>query len=141
MNLRDVSQLLYLIKLTSQEMITQFEEETGFSLTRYELMMFLTDYGIATQQMIQQELKIDSAAVTRHLKQLEEHGYVTRKRNKDNNREIFVHVTDKALSELNACQHKLTKNDPFLTLSQEEATQLTTLLKKIGLNLPRKEDK
>ena len=35
MDLREISRLLYQIKLTNQEINTLFEKETGFSLTRY----------------------------------------------------------------------------------------------------------
>ncbi|MFZ1822227.1 MAG: transcriptional regulator, partial [Trichococcus flocculiformis] len=45
MNLREISRLLYQIKLTNQEINTLFEKETGFSLTRYEMLMFLKDKG------------------------------------------------------------------------------------------------
>ena len=72
MNLREISRLLYQIKLTNQEINTLFEKETGFSLTRYEMLKFLKDKGTCSQNQIQTELKIDSAAITRHLKILEQ---------------------------------------------------------------------
>ena len=81
MDLREISRLLYQIKLTNQEINTLFEKETGFSLTRYEMLMFLKEKGTCSQNQIQTELKIDSAAITRHLKILEQKGYVIRKRN------------------------------------------------------------
>ena len=43
---------------------------------------------------------LDSAAVTRHLKLLEEKNLVKRERNKENNREVFVEITDKAKNDL-----------------------------------------
>ena len=49
MNLREISRLLYQIKLTNQEINTLFEKETGFSLTRYEMLMFLKDKGTCSQ--------------------------------------------------------------------------------------------
>ena len=64
MNLRKISKLFYQIKVSNQE--------TGFSLTRYELMMFLKENGKCSQSQIHVELKIDSVAITRHLKILKE---------------------------------------------------------------------
>lgn len=72
MNLREISKLFYQLKLANQETTSIFEKETGFSITRYELMMFLKENGQCSQTVLQNELKIDSAAVTRHLKILEE---------------------------------------------------------------------
>jgi DNA-binding MarR family transcriptional regulator len=135
MDLRKISELLYQIKLTNQETNTLFEKETGFSLTRYEMLMFLKDKGTCSQNQIQTEMKIDSAAITRHLKILEQKGYVIRKRNAENNREIFVQLSDKAIQDLEACgkEHNQGKSSLSLSLSDEEAEQLSDLLNKLYL--------
>ena len=135
MNLREISRLLYQIKLTNQEINTLFEKETGFSLTRYEMLMFLKEKGLCSQNQIQTELKIDSAAITRHLKILEQKGYVIRERNADNNREVFVQLSDKAILDLEACgkEHDQGKSSLTLSLSDEEAEQLSELLNKLYL--------
>ena len=135
MNLREISRLLYQIKLTNQEINTLFEKETGFSLTRYEMLMFLKDKGTCSQNQIQTELKIDSAAITRHLKILEQKGYVIRERNAENNREVFVQLSDKAIKDLEACgkEHDQGKSSLSLSLSDEEAEQLYILLNKLYL--------
>lgn len=136
MNLREISRLLYQIKLTNQEINTLFEKETGFSLTRYEMLLFLKEKETCSQNQIQTELKIDSAAITRHLKILEQKGYVIRKRNVENNREIFVQLSDKARQELEACEkeHDQVKPSLSLSLSDEEARQLSDLLNKLYLS-------
>ena len=135
MNLREISRLLYQIKLTNQEINTLFEKETGFSLTRYEMLMFLKDKGTCSQNQIQTELKIDSAAITRHLKILEQKGYVIRERNAENNREVFVQLSDRAIQDLEACgkEHDQEKFSLSLSLSDEEAEQLSILLNKLYL--------
>jgi DNA-binding MarR family transcriptional regulator len=135
MNLREISRLLYQIKLTNQEINTLFEKETGFSLTRYEMLMFLKEKGTCSQNQIQTELKIDSAAITRHLKILEQKGYVIRERNAENNREVFVQLSDKAIQDLEACgkEHDQGKSSLTLSLSDEEAEQLSDLLNKLYL--------
>jgi DNA-binding MarR family transcriptional regulator len=135
MNLREISRLLYQIKLTNQEINTLFKKETDFSLTRYEMLMFLKDKGTCSQNQIQTELKIDSAAITRHLKILEQKGYVIRERNAENNREVFVQLSDKAIKDLEACgkEHDQGKFSLSLSLSDEEAEQLSILLNKLYL--------
>jgi len=135
MNLREISRLLYQIKLTNQEINTLFEKETGFSLTRYEMLMFLKEKGTCSQNQIQTELKIDGAAITRHLKILEQKGYVIRKRNIENNREIVVQLSEKAIQDLEACgkEHDQGKTHLSVSLSDEEAEQLSDLLNKLYL--------
>ncbi|MBO0477188.1 MarR family transcriptional regulator [Vagococcus sp. DIV0080] len=129
MDLRETSKLLYQLKLANQEMMTKFEEQTGFSITRYELMQVLRENAPCSQSLIQTALKIDSAAVTRHLKILEEKNYVTRERNKENNREVMVTITDSALQSLETCdaKHKAEKKFDLGLTEQEEKTLLELL--------------
>lgn len=133
MELRDVSRLLYQIKLADQNVASSFERETGFSLTRYEMLMIVKDKGVCSQREIQHEMKIDNAAITRHLKILEEKGYVTRERNVQNHREMFVRVTEKAEYDLTHCeQNERTNHLVLQTLSAEEIHQLSGLLQKLN---------
>jgi len=133
MELREISKLFYNIKISNQETTSFFEKETGFSLTRYEMMMFLKEHGKCLQSDIQSALKIDRAAVTRHLKILEEKKYVVRKRNKENNREIFVQITDKAKIDLDSCdkRHNSMLQPLDISLNIVEANQLSYLLNKL----------
>ena len=137
MNLEKVSQLLYQLKIVNQEMTAKFEKSTGFSITRYQLMMILKCKGRCSQTQLQNELKIDSAAVTRHLKLLEEKNLVKRQRNKDNNREVFVEITDEAKADLERCarEHDNSVHESEQTLniglSNSEEEELLELLTKL----------
>ncbi|MUO32319.1 MarR family winged helix-turn-helix transcriptional regulator [Enterococcus gallinarum] len=131
MQLREISRLLYQLKIANQELTATFEKSTGFSLTRYELMMFIKENGRCSQSDLQTELKIDSAAVTRHLKILEQKNYVVRERNRDNNREVFVEITPKAKKELSACENHQEKEAFALSLTEEEAAAFLQLLNKL----------
>ena len=133
MNIRQLSKLFYQIKLVNQETTTKFEKQTGFSITRYELIMFLKEHGKCCQTTLQTALSIDSAAITRHLKILESKHYVTRERNKDNNREVFVILTADAEKAITNCESNCELNSPQtnLPLTQEEADTLLNLLAKL----------
>ena len=137
MNLEKVSQLLYQLKIVNQEMTAKFEKSTGFSITRYQLMMILKCKGRCSQTQLQNELKIDSAAVTRHLKLLEEKNLVKRQRNKNNNREVFVEITDEAKADLERCarEHDNSVHESEQTLniglSDSEEEELLELLTKL----------
>ena len=133
MDLSMLSDMLYQLKIANQELTAAFEKETGFSLTRYQLLHVLHAQTRCTQNQLQAALRIDSAAVTRHLKILEDKGFVTRSRNKDNNREIFVALTAKAIDDLAACNDKHAKDQEGLgiRLTASEAQQLQGLLTKL----------
>ena len=131
--MKKISQLFYQIKVSNQETTSLFEKETGFSLTRFELMMFLKENGKCSQSQIHLELKIDSAAITRHLKILEEKNYVIRERNQENNREVFVQLTENAKQDLENCEkeHNSLGNNLKIALNNEEAELLLHLLNKL----------
>lgn len=132
MNLRETSKLFYQLKLANQEMTSKFEKETGFSITRYELMMFLKENGPCSKTVLQNQLKIDSAAVTRHLKILEEKNYVIRERNKNNNREVFVKITEEATEALVHCEQEHAQAPKVaLPLSEAEEQTLLALVSKL----------
>lgn len=133
MELSTLSNILYKLKIANQELTAAFERETGFSLTRYQILHILQTQTRCTQNQLQTELLIDSAAVTRHLKILEDKGFVTRTRNKDNNREIFVELTEKARQDLASCADKHDQDQASLGihLTTAEATQLVSLLTKL----------
>ncbi|MGC3350617.1 MarR family transcriptional regulator, partial [Enterococcus faecalis] len=94
------------LKVLDQKITKVFEEQVVLSLTRYELLMILKERQKCLQTEIQEHLKIDSGAVTRLLIILEEKQYVTRLRNPENNREVLVHLTEKAQQELQLCTAK-----------------------------------
>ncbi|MGA9468527.1 MAG: MarR family transcriptional regulator [Exiguobacterium marinum] len=133
MDLREISRLLYQIKLAEQNVASSFERETGFSLTRYEMLQVVKERGVCSQRVIKEEMKIDNAAITRHLKILEEKGYVVRERNAENHREMFVRVTEKAEQDLGHCERDERANHLVLqALSDEEIHHLSGLLQKLN---------
>jgi len=103
MEINELSNMLHRLRSIEQQLTQQFEKKTGFSLTRYEILTFLNNNNFCNQMYIQQFMQIDRAAITRHLKILEEKGYVNRKRNETNAREVIVSLTDDGKSLLEKC--------------------------------------
>lgn len=138
MLLKELSHLLYQIKMVDQKVSKLFEDEVGFSLTRYEMLMVLYDKSPCLQGVLQDHLQIDQAAITRHLQILEEKGYVARKRNPENNREVIVEMTPKAISTIDECEAKGSHRHlmELANFSSKEVMELTSLLEKFdqGLN-------
>ncbi|WP_211654151.1 MarR family winged helix-turn-helix transcriptional regulator [Planococcus alpniumensis] len=87
-------QVLHQFKGLTNQISPKFERCTGISASRYELLSQLYKVEEINQSTLQKLVNIDSAAVTRHLKQLEASGMVTKRRNPEDNRVIFVSLTD-----------------------------------------------
>lgn len=136
MDVKECVKLLYDIKILERKVADIFEKKLGISLTRFQIIKYLYEVEIATPKQITQILEIDAAAITRHLKKLEEGGYVRKKRNEDNNREVLVEITQFSKSKIDQC----IKETDIRTLINEEFTdedfkQLEILLNKFNDNL------
>ena len=136
MDVKECVKLLHDIKILERKVVDIFEKKLGISLTRFQIIKHLYEVEVATPKQIAQILEIDAAAITRHLKRLEEGGYVRKKRNEDNNREVLVEITQFSKSKIDQC----VKETDIRTLIDEEFTdddfkQLEILLKKFNNNL------
>ncbi|AUD13845.1 MULTISPECIES: MarR family winged helix-turn-helix transcriptional regulator [unclassified Planococcus (in: firmicutes)] len=87
-------QMLHQFKGLTNQISPKFERCTGISASRYELLSQLYKVDEINQSTLQKLVNIDGAAITRHLKQLEASGMVTKRRNPEDNRVIFVSLTD-----------------------------------------------
>ena len=136
MDVKEFVKLLHEIKLLERKVTNIFEGKLGISLTRFQIIKYLYEVEVATPKQIAQILEIDAAAITRHLKKLEEGGYVRKRRNEDNNREVLVEITQFSMSKINQC----VKETDIRTLIDEEFIdddfkQLEILLNKFNNNL------
>ena len=135
-NMEQMKQIILLMKTIDRQVTMQFEKRTDISMTRYELLCTLLDGGTVSQQVLKQAVEIDQAAITRHLKLLEEEQFVMRSRNTDNNREVLVSLTEEGRARLVDCQDD--KNNYFKQLSNQFSEQdlqtLYTLLEKLKQN-------
>lgn len=136
MDVKECVKLLHDIKILERKVADIFEKKLEISLTRFQIIKYLYEVEIATPKQISQILKIDAAAITRHLKKLEEGGYVRKRRNEDNNREVLVEITQFSKSKIDQCF----KETDARTLIDEEFTdedfkRLGILLNKLNNNI------
>ena len=130
----EVSTLLYRLKIADQQTTQLFEKKLGISLTRYEILQVLLEKAPCSQVTLQESLQIDQAAITRHLRILEEEGYILRQRNPKNQRELLVSLTTKTQSELVTSpspEHPRIKQQIEELLSQDEINHLSSILDKL----------
>ena len=133
-------ELLYQLHLTDQTITQLFEKQLGISLTRYQILQFLLQQSPCNQIAVQEKLQIDQAALTRHFKILESEGYVSRKRNPLNQREVLVELTQEAKNQLLVSppkHHLKVKEQMANILSSTEQQDLTALLAKLVSELEK----
>ncbi|GEM01617.1 DNA-binding transcriptional regulator, MarR family [Halolactibacillus halophilus] len=98
------TELFFLLKQVDLQLTQLFDDKLNISLTRYEIMRLLDHKKAVTQTYLQRKLMINQAAITRHVKVLEEKDLLTRMRNPDNNREVLVTVTPEGQALLSQCE-------------------------------------
>ena len=130
----EIQDLLYQLRLSEQASTQLFEKRLGISLTRYQILLFLLKHSPCNQIAVQERLKIDQAALTRHFKILEKEGLVKRRRNPENQREVLVEVTDFAREQLvtnSPQQHINIKSQMESVLTKGEREEFSRLLEKL----------
>jgi transcriptional regulator, MarR family len=112
-----------------------FEKKIGISLTRFQIIKYLHESSFSTSKQISQSLEIDAAATTRHIKILEKDGYVIKRRNKNNNREVLVELSEKAFEEIRRCERETTVQDIIGNeFTEKDLKDLVSLLNKFNKN-------
>ena len=135
MEVRDCIELLYNLKILDKKLINLFEKKIGISLTRFQIIKYLHEVSFTTSKQLAQSLEIDAAAITRHLRILEQEGYVIKRRNEFNNREVFVELSQKAIDEIGRCEKETNVRDLIgEEFTTEDLQNLVQLLNKFNKN-------
>lgn len=135
MDVKECIELLYDLKILDKKLLDLFEKKIGISLTRFQIIKYLHKSSSSTSKQISQSLEIDAAAVTRHLKILEKDGYVIKRRNENNNREVLVELSEKAHEEIRRCERETTVQDIIGNeFTEKDLKDLVSLLKKFNEN-------
>jgi DNA-binding MarR family transcriptional regulator len=131
----------FLLRVLNNQLNTKFERATNINLSRYEILHYLVDGKEYPQSHLQAILNIDAAAITRHLKALEEEGFISRIRNPKNNRELLVRATEAGITGTLECQASRSNFDNrlFDGFEEEELNVFIRSLEKVKLNLEKME--
>lgn len=126
-------QLYWVNKMIS----TKFEASTGKSQSRLEILSVLYQVDEISQSDLQKKVNIDSAAITRHVKQLEANGMVLRRRKSEDNRIVLVcltnHGREQIESSLEIKEHFM--KEVLTNVSAEERLVLENVLSQMQENL------
>lgn len=116
---------------------SKFGSCAGVSPSRLRLLQELYSADEISQTALQKELQIDSAAITRHLKQLEADGVVTRRMNPDDNRVTLVQLTDHGRQQIVTYQEEkiLFTAHMLQGFSEEKQQQLSSMIHRLHTNI------
>lgn len=119
------------------QMNTAMGHCTGVSPSRLRLLQQLYHHEEISQTALQKELQIDSAAITRQLKQLEAEGIITRRTNPEDNRITLVQLSGLGRKRI---VHHLEEKARFLKhilqdFTPEEQQQLAGMLTRLQANI------
>lgn len=91
------NQLCFPLYACSKEIVRKYKpylDPLELTYTQYIALMVLWGEGRVTVKEMGKKLYLDSGTLTPLLKRLEEKGYVERMRDKDDNRNVYITLTD-----------------------------------------------
>ena len=134
------NQLCFPLYACAKEVVRQYREpleKLGLTYTQYVVMMALWEFGGMSEKELGEKVLLDSGTLAPLLKRLEKQGYVKRMRPEENERILFITLTEsgEALKEEAA-------NVPYsmkgcIDLPDEELWELKELLDKALLKIRR----
>lgn len=129
--------IVYRLYEISKQTSPKFERCTGISQSRLDILNKLYEIEEISQTELQKEVNIDHAAVTRHLKQLEEKGMVSRRKNPADNRFTFVRLTGEGRERIVAYQDEKQRfiSKVLTGFTEKERSSLLEMLTRIQDNV------
>jgi DNA-binding MarR family transcriptional regulator len=115
----------------------KFEECTGVSQSRLELLTLLYQVDEISQSDLQKKVNIDGAAITRHVKQLETKGMVSRRRKPEDNRITLVKLSSQGRERIESYKKEKERfmEEMLVNISTEERNVLLHLLSQMKKNI------
>ena len=91
------NQLCFPLYACAKEVVRKYKpylDPLGITYTQYIALMVLWGEGKVSMKDMGKKLYLDSGTLTPLLKKLEEKGYVTRLRDKEDNRNVYISLTE-----------------------------------------------
>ena len=132
------NQLCFPIYLCSKEIIRKYTpllNELNLTYTQYIVMMYFWEVEESNLKDLGKTLMLDSSTLTPLLKKLELKGYIERKRNLNDERNLVIKLTKEGISLRNKAIDIPSKMGKCVNLSDSEAKTLYSLIYKVLLNV------
>ncbi|MBC1480373.1 MarR family winged helix-turn-helix transcriptional regulator [Listeria seeligeri] len=129
--------------LLSKEISHVFEQQTNKSFTKVEILFHIKQSPGQSQNKLKENLYIDSASITRHLKRMEEQGLITREKKDENKRYTYLFLTPTGEAELASLLSEKEKfqNEALADFSEEEMALWLKSVTKMMNNIEKMEEK
>ncbi len=91
------NQLCFPLYACAKEVVRQYREpleKLGLTYTQYVVMMVFWEFGGMSEKELGDKVHLDSGTLAPLLKRLEKQGYVRRERPEDNERVLFITLTE-----------------------------------------------
>ncbi|MFB1082664.1 MarR family winged helix-turn-helix transcriptional regulator [Jeotgalibacillus sp. JSM ZJ347] len=136
-NCSEKGKIIYQLNDIYKFMSPKFEQCTGLSQSRMDLLHVLFEVDEINQSALREEISIDHAAITRHLKQLEEKGMVARRKNPEDNRVTFVRLTKQGRDQIDSFKSEKQQfiDRVLKDFSEDEISDLSDKLTRIQQNV------
>lgn len=132
--LRLENQLCFPLYACSKEITRRYRpflDELGLTYTQYIAMLALWEYGEMTVKGLGDAVFLDSGTLTPLLKKLEDKGYIERRRDINDERNVLVSVTDKGMELRDRASHVPESVGSCIPLEPSDAAELYRILHKL----------
>ena len=132
------NQICFPLYAGAKEVVRRYKpmlDEIDLTYTQYITMMVMWEKKQVNVKELGRALYLDSGTLTPLLKKLESKGYISRQRSKSDERNLDVCITEKGEQLKKQAAQIPYQMGKCINLSQEEAIQLYTLLKKMLADL------
>ena len=139
-SLRLRNQLCFPLYLCSKEITRRYQpllDKLNLSYTQYVVMMYFWEMGGGSATDVSRALLLDPSTLTPILKKLEQKGYLTRRRDPQDERSLNIRLTEagERLQDEALSVHEKMAN--CLGLSETEANRLGELIGKVLMNIEK----
>jgi len=128
------NQLCFPLYACAKEVVRRYApllDSLGLTYTQYIAMMVMWEYKSLSIKDMGKLLFLDSGTLTPMLKKMEKAGLIRRERSKEDERKVIVSITERGERLHDMASGIPAKMSQCLTLENEDAMQLYTLLHKL----------
>ena len=136
--LRLENQICFSLYACAKEVVRQYRqplERLGLTYTQYIVMMVLWEFGGMTEGELGKKVHLDSGTLAPLLKRLEKQEYITRIRPENNERKLFLSLTEQGEAMKDQARRVACETEGCMKLSQDELVRLKELLDKAIMNM------
>ncbi|ASA25495.1 MarR family winged helix-turn-helix transcriptional regulator [Paenibacillus donghaensis] len=129
--------ILELLQVLNKGISPKFERCAGITPTRFRVLQELFQVEEISQIALQKQIEIDAAAVTRHLRGLEESGMISRRNNPADNRVTLVSLTEHGREHIASYrqENKIFISTLLTGFNSREQTVLIDMLERLQHNI------